>query len=51
MARRIQSGERAKGKKDFWGYVWQGADGEALTCDALEWQAGEGGGRIIERFR
>ncbi len=51
MAERIQSGERAKGVKDFWGYVWQGADGEALTCNALEWQAAEGGGRIIERDR
>ena len=48
MADRIQRGERAKGKKDFWGYVWQGADSEALTCNALEWQASEGGGRIIE---
>jgi len=48
MAARIQVGERAKGKKQFWGFVWQGAADEALTCDALEWQAAEGGGRIIE---
>jgi trehalose/maltose transport system substrate-binding protein len=48
MAARIQAGERAKGKKDFWGFVWQGAAVEALTCNALEWQAAEGAGRIIE---
>jgi trehalose/maltose transport system substrate-binding protein len=48
MAERIQTGERAKGKKDFWGYVWQGAPTEALTCNALEWQLDEAGGRIIE---
>ena len=49
MARRIQAGERAKGKKEFWGFVWQGAASEALTCNALEWQAAEGGGQIIEQ--
>jgi trehalose/maltose transport system substrate-binding protein len=51
MAERIQTGERAKGKQDFWGYVWQGAAGEALTCNALEWQASEGGGQIVEPDR
>jgi trehalose/maltose transport system substrate-binding protein len=48
MARRIQAGERALGKKDFWGYIWPGAAEESLTCNALEWQADEGGGHIIE---
>ena len=50
MALRIQSAERAKGKNDFWGFVWAGAktDSEQVTFEGLEWQAGEGGGHIIE---
>jgi trehalose/maltose transport system substrate-binding protein len=51
MAARIQAGERAQGKKDFWGFVWAGAiatDSEQLTMEGLEWQAAEGGGHIIE---
>jgi trehalose/maltose transport system substrate-binding protein len=48
MAARIQKGERARGQKDFWGFLWPGAAGEGLTCNALEWQISEGGGRIIE---
>lgn len=48
MATRIQAGERANGQKDFWGYVWPGALGEGLFCDALEWQAAEGGGHVVE---
>lgn len=48
MATRIQAGERARGEKDFWGYVWQGGIDEDSTCAGLEWQVSEGGGRIIE---
>jgi trehalose/maltose transport system substrate-binding protein len=51
MAQRIQTGERAKGRKDFWGYVWQGSAAESLTCNALEWQVAGGGGQIIEDDR
>jgi len=51
MASRIQAGERANGKKDFWGFVFAAAiatDSEQLTMEGLEWQAAEGGGHIIE---
>src|SRR6202158_5464191 len=48
MATRIQAGERARGQKDFWGFVWEGASSESVTCNALEWQVSEGGGPIIE---
>ena len=47
IAKRIQIGERARGQKNFWGFIWQGASSEALTCNALEWQVSEGGGQII----
>jgi trehalose/maltose transport system substrate-binding protein len=51
MAARIQAGERATGKKDFWGFVWAGAiatDSEQLAMEGLEWQVADGGGHIIE---
>jgi trehalose/maltose transport system substrate-binding protein len=51
MAFRIQEGERATGNQNFWGFVWPGAADEGLTCLALEWQASEGGGTIIETNR
>jgi trehalose/maltose transport system substrate-binding protein len=48
MAAKIQAGERSEGGKDFWGFVWPGADSEGLTCLGVEWQADEDGGHIIE---
>jgi trehalose/maltose transport system substrate-binding protein len=48
MAARIQAGERARGQKDFWGFVWEGASSESVTCNALEWQVSEGAGPIVE---
>ncbi|KOF22860.1 ABC transporter substrate-binding protein [Ensifer adhaerens] len=47
-ARKIQDAERADGKKDFWGFVWQGNAYEGLTCNALEWVKSFGGGQIVE---
>jgi trehalose/maltose transport system substrate-binding protein len=48
MAANIQERERASGKPKFWGYIWQGAAYEGLTCNALEWQTSFGGGHVIE---
>ena len=48
MAQTIQEAQRGD-NPDFWGFVWQGAAYEGLTCDALEWQASHGGGEIINR--
>jgi trehalose/maltose transport system substrate-binding protein len=48
MAARIQAGERANGRQDFWGFVWAGVGSEPLASVALEWQASEGGGTILD---
>jgi trehalose/maltose transport system substrate-binding protein len=48
MSVRIQAAERSAGRPNFWGFVWQGAANEGLTCDALEWEESQGGGRLIE---
>ena len=47
-AERIQAAERSAGNSRLWGFVWQGRAYEGLTCNALEWVASHGGGRIIE---
>ena len=44
----IQDGERAGGNPDFWGFLFQGAAYEGLTCDAIEWVQSFGGGDIVE---
>lgn len=47
-AQEIMDGERADGKGDMWGFVFQGNAYEGLTCNALEWVNSYGGGQIIE---
>ena len=47
-AQKVMEAERAAGSADLWGYVWQGAAYEGLTCNALEWIKSNGGGQIIE---
>src|SRR5215472_7402163 len=48
MAKKIQDGERAAGKPDFQGFVFQGRASEGLSCNALEWIYSYGGGSVIE---
>ena len=49
MAKKIQDGERAAGKKDFHGFVFQGRASESVTCNALEWIYSYGGGTCRAR--
>ncbi len=44
----VMDGERAEGNDDMWGFVFQGAAYEGLTCNAQEWINSFGGGRIVE---
>lgn len=46
MAKVIQDGERKRGEREFWGYIWQGTEGESLNCNAMEWQRAEGANLI-----
>jgi trehalose/maltose transport system substrate-binding protein len=46
-AKAIMDGERAS-NPDFWGFVFQANAYEGLTCNGLEWQYSNGGGRIVE---
>ncbi|MCI5074536.1 ABC transporter substrate-binding protein [Oricola sp.] len=47
-AQKIMDAEREAGNGDMWGFVFQGAAYEGLTCNAQEWIASFGGGRIVE---
>jgi len=47
-AKKVMDGERAAGAKDLWGFVFQGAAYEGLTCNGLEWIKSSGGGQIVE---
>jgi len=48
QAKVVQEGERANGRATQWGFLWQGAASEALTCNALEWQISQGGGSLLK---
>jgi len=48
MSKTIALGERKDGNLGFWGYLWQGINDEALTCNAFEWQHANGGGSFLD---
>jgi trehalose/maltose transport system substrate-binding protein len=45
----IQSAERAAGRPELFGLVFEGQAYEGLTCNALEWIDAYGGGTIVDR--
>lgn len=47
-AQEIMDAERADGNAGMWGFLFQGAPYEGLTCDGLEWLVSSGGGNIVE---
>jgi trehalose/maltose transport system substrate-binding protein len=47
-AQAVMDAERADGNGGIFGFVWQGAAYEGLTCNALEWVASNGGGQVVE---
>jgi trehalose/maltose transport system substrate-binding protein len=47
-AREIIEAERTEGNSQLWGFVFQGAAYEGLTCNALEWVKSHGGGQVVE---
>jgi trehalose/maltose transport system substrate-binding protein len=47
-AKAVMEGERQAGNAKMWGFVFQGAAYEGLTCNALEWIASHGGGHVVE---
>lgn len=47
-ATRVQAAERKAGDTDFHGYVFQGKAYEGLSCNALEWVSGHGGGTVVD---
>ncbi len=49
IAAKIQKGERDAGKKNFWGFVFQGKAYEGMTCDAMEWIASYNGGTFVDK--
>ena len=44
----IQTQERQNSDSDLWGFVFQAANYEGLTCNALEWIVSHGGGQLVE---